>query len=170
MKAQKLETEPECVSCYENTDEPLMSLDCDPRHRFHVSCISTWFGKNKTCPTCRQPAVSLDETKIFFWEKIKSGRIKPAEIFNEVESMSVLARLKRFELKDQNEMLIKEKDNYKQLYESEKKSYKNLDRKYYEEQAEWSQKNALLKIQRNAILITCGIGICFLGYKRIFSK
>jgi len=44
----------ECPICYEeiNSETGSVSLSCS--HQFHLTCITSWFGKQGSCPCCRK--------------------------------------------------------------------------------------------------------------------
>ena len=43
----------ECLICKTDFKEELKGLKLECGHIFHKECISLWFNKNNTCPTCR---------------------------------------------------------------------------------------------------------------------
>jgi hypothetical protein len=50
--------------CNGNRSNKTRVLKCT--HKFHVSCINTWFNETNTCPICRDP--NPDENIITFYK------------------------------------------------------------------------------------------------------
>jgi len=43
----------DCPICLDPLRENIYTLQCNPNHQFHRSCITTWLQTNSTCPLCR---------------------------------------------------------------------------------------------------------------------
>uniref|UniRef100_G3QC75 RING-type E3 ubiquitin transferase n=1 Tax=Gasterosteus aculeatus aculeatus TaxID=481459 RepID=G3QC75_GASAC len=55
-----LNVEDPCIICHEDMNPGnICVLEC--RHSFHDECIRSWLKENRTCPTCRDPAIISDE-------------------------------------------------------------------------------------------------------------
>ncbi|XP_037322958.2 E3 ubiquitin-protein ligase TTC3 [Pungitius pungitius] len=55
-----LNVEDPCIICHEDMNPiDICVLEC--RHSFHDACIRSWLKENRTCPTCRDPAILSDE-------------------------------------------------------------------------------------------------------------
>ena len=59
-KIIKKKTQSICTICLEliENDNNCKTLSCN--HKFHISCISQWYNKKKTCPVCRKNITSLN--------------------------------------------------------------------------------------------------------------
>jgi len=55
---EKLSTE--CAVCLVDFDEtdPVVPLECNIDHVFHIECLLSWADHNYTCPICRQPIIT----------------------------------------------------------------------------------------------------------------
>ena len=42
----------DCSICLDDKETQPIKLKCD--HKFHLSCIQTWFNNNNECPLCRK--------------------------------------------------------------------------------------------------------------------
>jgi hypothetical protein len=105
MEAQKKKSQkaPDCAVCHDDEKGPLLSLDCDPRHRFHGKCISDWFDQQRknrrpaSCPTCKKERTSIDMSKIILYEKLCGNKLSLQQIVEEVEQIANFHRIKRKE-------------------------------------------------------------------------
>ncbi|KAG8181316.1 hypothetical protein JTE90_017486 [Oedothorax gibbosus] len=76
MDEHVMETDYQSLGCSICLSSYMMScnvhiLSC--HHRFHLSCITPWLSKSKTCPTCRSIITTAAARKIrrkFLREKI----------------------------------------------------------------------------------------------------
>ena len=50
---------PECPVCLVNFEshDPVVPLQCNIDHVFHIECLLSWADHNYTCPICRQPII-----------------------------------------------------------------------------------------------------------------
>ena len=44
----------ECPICYEEISSETGSVNLSCSHQFHLTCITSWFGKQGSCPCCRK--------------------------------------------------------------------------------------------------------------------
>ena len=42
-----------CLDPLLTENQDIYTLQCNPKHKFHRSCITTWLRTNSTCPLCR---------------------------------------------------------------------------------------------------------------------
>src|SRR3972149_8200174 len=87
------EEEPTCSICYLNLiDAPQSELEC--HHKFHTTCIFTWFKNNNSCPLCRnniigeikleedsktrlEPLLNIQSNIFLIFDYLKDGQVSP---------------------------------------------------------------------------------------------
>ncbi len=94
---------PDCIICFDTQEKPapLVSLDCDLRHRFHLDCINLWLAKQKDCPQCRGSIKSIDQAKLQLYGRITGTDAQKNTMIDAIEQVMLLQQVKRVELKEE---------------------------------------------------------------------
>ncbi len=59
---KKPKDEDKCAVCLCKLDDKTCMLECG--HKFHTTCIFTWFKKKASCPMCRGKVCLLNRTEV----------------------------------------------------------------------------------------------------------
>jgi hypothetical protein len=59
---KKPKDEDKCAVCLCKLDDKTCMLECG--HKFHTTCIFTWFKKKPSCPMCRSKVCLLNRTEV----------------------------------------------------------------------------------------------------------
>ena len=50
FRTSKGDPDEDCPICLQRLEKSVVSLPCE--HLYHLTCISTWFQRKRTCPIC----------------------------------------------------------------------------------------------------------------------